>query len=282
MIIKVLIALSLFIIIFLAFRLFFGPEAKVTAGVGSLDTAQLEKTLQKILEAQGKMPTMSAGAGAVVDSAEAFKIAGGAGGGLVGGSAAAGASAVVAELESLKKELVEKEKQLAATKQEVAKAAGGSAGAAGASARVDENSSKLESRIKDLEARLAEYEIISEDIADLSFFKEENARLQSELAEKAGTTRVLGTPAAVEAPIVVAGMPAPAAEAPILVAESIVAAPAPSAPAMKMTPSDNDLMKEFEKAVQEQKGATGEAPPIKDSDENAQLMNQFENFVKKT
>jgi len=41
--------------------------------------------------------------------------------------------------------------------------------------------SDYEAKIKELESRLAEYEIISEDIADLSFFKEENVRLTKEL-----------------------------------------------------------------------------------------------------
>lgn len=41
-------------------------------------------------------------------------------------------------------------------------------------------------KIKDLENRLAEYEILEDDIADLSLFKEENARLKEELARVKG------------------------------------------------------------------------------------------------
>ena len=45
--------------------------------------------------------------------------------------------------------------------------------------------------------------------------------------------------------------------------------------------ADSDLMKEFEKAVEQQKST--EAPPAaSQSAENSQLMNQFENFVKKS
>ena len=40
----------------------------------------------------------------------------------------------------------------------------------------------LQKKLVDLEARLAEYEIIEDDIADLSHFKEENMRLRDELA----------------------------------------------------------------------------------------------------
>jgi hypothetical protein len=39
----------------------------------------------------------------------------------------------------------------------------------------------LNGRIKELEARLAEYELLEDDIADLSLYKEENARLRTEL-----------------------------------------------------------------------------------------------------
>ncbi len=46
---------------------------------------------------------------------------------------------------------------------------------------------ELAGKARDLEARLAEYEIISEDIADLSRYREENDQLKKELeALKAG------------------------------------------------------------------------------------------------
>ena len=38
------------------------------------------------------------------------------------------------------------------------------------------SSAELLAKIKDLEGKLAEYEIIEDDIADLTFFKEENAK----------------------------------------------------------------------------------------------------------
>jgi hypothetical protein len=44
----------------------------------------------------------------------------------------------------------------------------------------------LEARIKDLEARLKEYEIIEDDIANLSLYKEENSRLKDELSKAKG------------------------------------------------------------------------------------------------
>ena len=44
----------------------------------------------------------------------------------------------------------------------------------------------LSARIKELESRLSEYEILEDDIADLSLYKEENARLKSELDRAKG------------------------------------------------------------------------------------------------
>ena len=174
MIIKVLIAMVLLMIIFLAFRVFFGAEAPIVTTTASLDTAQLEKTLQKILEAQAKAPVMAVPTSGDAASAETLK------------SAGASSSSTVAELEALKKDLAEKEKLLIQVRNEAAKAAANASSAsAGAVAAASNNSAiKLETKIKDLEARLAEYEIISEDIADLSFYKEENSRLQNELSTR--------------------------------------------------------------------------------------------------
>src|SRR5690606_29016337 len=44
-----------------------------------------------------------------------------------------------------------------------------------------EEKDKLDAKIKELQAKLSEYEIISEDIADLSFYKEQNAKLAREV-----------------------------------------------------------------------------------------------------
>ncbi|MGE0763723.1 MAG: hypothetical protein AB7N80_10635 [Bdellovibrionales bacterium] len=60
-------------------------------------------------------------------------------------------------------------------------------------------------KIKDLEGKLAEYEILEDDIADLSLYKEENAKLKSELQRLGGDAGAV----AVAAP---EPGPAPAAE----------------------------------------------------------------------
>jgi hypothetical protein len=73
-----------------------------------------------------------------------------------------------AAVAALKVDLAVREKELAELK-----AKGGS-----------ENSDAtagLSARIKELESKLSEYEILEDDIADLSLYKEENSRLKSEL-----------------------------------------------------------------------------------------------------
>lgn len=131
---------------------------------------------------------------------------------------------------------------------------------------------ELEEKVRELEARLSEYSIIEDDIADLSFYKEETVRLQAEidklkakLAEyEAGgpAPKFMAPPAAAPAPA------APAASAP---PQPIAAAPAPVAAVMEVTSTaasvapetpdifgslDDDIMAEFERAVAEQKASS--------------------------
>jgi phage shock protein A len=54
-------------------------------------------------------------------------------------------------------------------------------------------------KIRDLEGKLKEYEIIEDDIADLSHFKEENAKLKKKIEELGGSVTVdSSAPEAVE------------------------------------------------------------------------------------
>ncbi|MBX9768758.1 MAG: hypothetical protein K2X47_15905, partial [Bdellovibrionales bacterium] len=85
----------------------------------------------------------------------------------------------------------------------------------------------LQMQVKDLEAKLAEYEIIEDDIANLTTYKEENHRLKDELAR------------------ISAGGAVPL--------EPVAAAPDSAA-------IDEALMAEFEAAVDEQKRAAAATP----------------------
>ncbi len=303
-IIEALIAAIVFAVVVLVYSMIFGKksEANIDGGGASIDTAQIEKTLQKILDAQA---TAKPAAGASAEAISASPAA-----------VAAAAPEVAAELENLRKTLQEKQSQIEElkVKADTATAAAASAsasgvvapGAGGAGLSAEEKQA-YETKIKDLEARLAEYEIISEDIADLSKFKEENVRLQKELdALKAGgatAAPAAPAPAAVATPPPPPPTPAagPAADVPVVgedknvvdddlmkefaaaVQNQKAAAPAEEAPAAPATAPvvgegvvDDDLMKEFAAAVVDQKAA----PAV--STDTEQLMNDFENFNKKS
>ncbi len=280
-IIKVLIALILFMIIYLAFHLFFGAATPAATTSSSVDTAQIEKTLLKILEAQGKSATVNV----PIDSSNH-------GGSDILNAAGASSSASKGDLDNLRKDLAQKEILLQQARQEASNAlstAAANAAVRDASAKANSSVSKLETKIKDLEARLAEYEIISEDIADLSFYKEENVRLQTEL-----TTHKTGSGSSermspensgslvqpemnkTEKAIVNEPNPEIGSVVNLGISEPVAEALAGSSEA------EDDLMKEFAQAVKDQKSTTGAEKPTTEANENSQLMNQFENFVKKS
>ena len=249
--IESLIALILLSVLFLAFRAFRAPEETSAGGAGLGNLAQLEETLKKLLDKAAVVPA----AGST-------------------GAASGGASPeLLGEIETLKNSLLEKQNEI-----EQLKVAGGAAGAAAANAGMSEDEkAKLEAQLKELKGKLDEYEIISEDIADLSFYKEENAKLVKQLEAVKGGAAALppSTPAPAEpvaAPAPVAP-PAPTPEAPPApqpapvapVPEPQSAAPPPAEAAVAEAAPlgvDDDLMAEFARAVEEQTsgGAPASAP----------------------
>lgn len=225
-IIEALIAAILVVILFLALRAFLGGDAPEESSRTSM--VELEATLKKLIEQAGKVPLT------VVPEGEAANAAASGGGELGSGTQAAQLSE---QINTLRKELETKQKEI-----EQMKASGAGATAAAPAGLSDADKAKLEAQIKDLQAKLQEYEIISEDIADLSFYKEQNAKLQRELeatkggAPAAAAAALAPTPAA-PAPAAAAPTPAPAAapkEEPAIVgkaqAKEATAAAAPAEP----------------------------------------------------
>lgn len=174
-------------------------------------------------------------------------------------------------------------------------------------ASADPNQAGLEDQIKELQAKLTEYEIISQDIADLTMYKDENAKLKWELSKLKGEDQKIETaktevpapvaPAAVESAPEVKTEPAPNSISP---AESVATTEASAASATTtevVTANteevkgvvDDVLMAEFAAAVEEQnKGKTVNhtqvkqpADPAKKETEESKIMDQFEKFVKK-
>lgn len=270
-IIQVLIVLTLIFIVALVFLTLFGAKEETfekTTNNNINITPDLEKSLQKMLEnqTQTKSAVFDFSKGPAADSMAAS---------VPNGNSAPSAE-VVAQLEKSKAEMAEREKtihdlkiQLEQVQSEKQKNQGST------------NSNGLEARIKELEARLAEYDIISEDIADLSRFKEENEKLKKQISQMSA--------APPPAPIAVVPPPPPPAPAAIVEPPSVELTPVPT-PVPAAEPSsevsaaiDDDLMKEFAAAVENQKATTAAAPtpPPPPSAENEDLMGQFENFVQK-
>tara|TARA_B110001454_G_C12723186_1_gene435830 strand:+ start:15980 stop:16921 length:942 start_codon:yes stop_codon:yes gene_type:complete len=285
------------LILFVIYRQFFSKTETVGGGdvhatPVSIDTSEIEEKLKKILENQGAFKAVSADTLATAGATTT--------------AATPGAMVDTRELEKLRSEIKEKEKAI----EEMKKAATAVPAGTGVVATVD--TKKFEDKIKELEGRLQEYEIISEDIADLSFYKEENARLQKELSSKgsASTTSeptpapVAPVQAAPEPPPVVATPPPAETPVPVTTPEPTPAVAA-AAPGAIDSVIDDDILKEFAAAVEGQKAAekpknvaaeavstvvepaappTGEpAQPVDPQklNESKELMGEFENFIKK-
>lgn len=133
-----------------------------------------------------------------------------------------------------------------------------------------DNSPELQKKINELQAKLSEYEIIEDDIADLSLFKEENKKLKEELEKlRAGTETAqiqvqaaqaavapapavdpvqVAQAAVVETKAAVVETPAPVPPPPA-VAASESPAPAKPAPEPFQLDASDDVMGEFAKAL---------------------------------
>ncbi|WP_373997847.1 hypothetical protein [Bdellovibrio bacteriovorus] len=311
-IIEGLVALVILLSLILAYRSFFAKKSKgdsLDAGNG-LDAAQLEKTLQKILENQqsggGRASRSAQGEDLSTDvDLDAMEHASVSDAGASDGGSAESAAEVVQLRSSLNesaKKVEALQAQLKDALQAAEAAAAAPAAAGGAEAEAGGMSAaekeEMNGKLRDLEARLAEYEIISEDIADLSRYREENDNLKKELeALKAGGAQPVAAAPAAE-PVVEAAPepePEPTPSEPVSVEPPVQAdAATPDAPAEPAATGgadliDDELMKEFAAAVEGQKALDKAADKAGDGsqkaaatgDETDKLMNEFENFVSK-
>lgn len=121
-----------------------------------------------------------------------------------------------------------------------------------------------EKKISDLKDRLAEYEIIEDDIANLTFYKAENLRLKEELSKLGGPTVVTVAPPIAEPPGAPAASsapePAPATSAASSIEQVLGVNPTPAAPPFpdnvisispQPEPPRTNVMAEFEAAVKQ-------------------------------
>lgn len=313
-IIEGLIGLVVIFCLFLAYRSFFSKSAELgEAGSSSnVDTAQLEKTLQKILENQAGHGKSSAGSSSSEDLGTDLDISSMESAQKKGAAGSDEVAKLRSSLSNSQKEILDLQAQLKEAQSQAA-AAGSAAGLAGgsgggsdsgsgsdsaASAALQQEKDDLQNRLRDMEARLAEYEIISEDIADLSRYREENEQLKREIENlnvRGGGTQVVldpapGTPQAkieIETPRELPKTEPTPEELAAAMSQPVIDPQAEPEPVVNDL-IDDELMKEFAAAVEGQKSASSneKEPPVavdanKEGSDNENLMNEFENFVAK-
>lgn len=251
--------------------LFFNLQTEAKQSESSRQLRDIEKALERVL-ATAK-PVIMAGQAAAVEALA----------GTPASVPAQGASAVVgsediaklkAENEAKAQKLAELEKAFGEAKEQLSKVQTQAAGA---------NTDEIQKKIKDLEARLAEYEIIEDDIANLSLYKEENIRLKNELQKsKSGLTPTPGA----DAP------PAPKPDLASKQAAEPVAAPSAPAPApleevaaAETVPAEKEINPD--KLVSEvAEIAAAPVPPVavasteENKDNGEKLIEEFESFMK--
>lgn len=232
--IEVLIGVIALSALFLAARAFISSKNEESGVSGSsMDLAGIEEALKKVLERAGTVPSME---------------------GLGSGVVSADSEALISQINHLKEELAVKKTELEAAKSG-GDASGGGGG--GASMSSDEKAA-LESKLKELEGKLAEYEIISEDIADLSFYKEQNAKLQKEIEQLKSKAPEPSIP---EPKKSAAPSPEPEPEPELAPEPTPEPVPEPVAADEGSSYVDDDLMAEFAAAVEQQKAASSAPAP---------------------
>ncbi len=175
----------------------------------------------------------------------------------------------VAEVAKLKSENEAKNIKLQELEQALTDAKLASATATAANSQASTvNVEDFQKKIRELESRLGEYEIIEDDIANLSLYKEENTRLKNELQKlKVGESSIVTAP---KKPAVVTQAPS----VPL------------SASAPETAESDENVLKiDPDKLVSEaaelaSKPVVDAPPAADDKDTGQKLIEEFENFMK--
>ena len=179
-----------------------------------------------------------------------------------GAGATSSESEVSADAVALKKTLSEREAKIAALMSDLeAVKSQMESQPVSVGAGASDESASLQAKVKELQTKLAEYEIIEDDIADLSLFKEENKKLKAEIDKLRATmetaqTQVQAVQTAVSAAPTNAVQQAQAAVVEAAQVAATAAAPAARPPPerFKLDTSD-DVMGEFAKALSGSAGA---------------------------
>ena len=150
---ETIILLTIAIICLLSVYVVFRQVFRTPSSLDPVDFSRVEETLKKLLnQTHSAIETVSGPSGTGANSS-------------LSGNGTTDMVAIKKELETRAIMIEELKKEVSSAKTS------------------DTVSAELLAKIKDLEGKLAEYEIIEDDIADLSHYKEENARLKKQLEQ---------------------------------------------------------------------------------------------------
>lgn len=229
---------------FLIARSLFGkksaaPVATATVQSGISDNGEIHQFLQRILDQTTKLESVK------LETLTPAAVAD-----------------VDAQVQALKNDLLARDEELAKLK-------------VTGEAKPSEDSAKLTLRIEELQSKLAEYEILEDDIADLSLYKEENVRLRTEI-DKLKSGAPTPAPAATSAPAPATPIPG---DIPDMGSMGGLAPRVPKVetPAAEATPGD-DIVAEFAQAVNTEVPVATSPPPT--LEETGDPMADFEAALK--
>lgn len=238
-VIGVLVALFLVTSILLLIRSIGEKDEGSSAG-GAVDLSAIEGAMRKVLSSQPVAVTVASTTGLSSEN-----IAG-------GGPESAQLQELIASKEKTIEDLT--------AELETLKSGGGEGGG---------DASGLQARLEELQARLAEYEIIEDDIADLSLFKEENSRLKDEVER-------------LKEQVTQAAQAGPASK---VRSENEAVLKFEKADKFELDP-DDDVMKQFAAVVSDSRGGSAPEPALQfeksekfELDPNDDIMMQFAQAV---
>lgn len=180
-IIQVGFGIVLLLIVVYVYRIFFMSNVIDAGGTENFNAEVIEEKLNIIIDQQKQRPTTGSSSTAVTRSSEE-------------GATPEEVDKLKSEIYNLRQQIAESEKNANESKGKGSGVGTGAGAAKSESAQESAKAVQLEAKITDLQSRLSEYEIIADDIAELSQLRTENAKLIQELAAvKASSSTELPT-----------------------------------------------------------------------------------------
>ena len=164
------------LIVVYVYRIFFMSNVTDGGATESFNTEVLEEKLNIIIDQQKQRSVAPTGSASAARNTEE-------------GASPEEVDKLKSEIYNLRQQIAEIEKNATESKSKNSSASAPAAGKA-ESAAESAKSVQLEAKISDLQSRLSEYEIIADDIAELSQLRTENSKLIQELASLKASSSV--------------------------------------------------------------------------------------------